>query len=217
MTALIGKKFENGVLIMADRRITYRGTNVFKDHEKKIMALNHNAIFAFAGVKNIIIEPIEEIKAFSLQTNSLEEIEAYSQKLFRASLEFFKHSYPGHDYATVYLLAGFAADGTSRVTYFSSDDHFQKGHPLEFFYKTFPNTEMVYLQRYLVNEIDVSKKNIDYYIRKFSSAIRQINNQKVSKNAYSIYLSKEGLFETEIDENGRFKIIQLEMKEHKPR
>ncbi|KKI91481.1 hypothetical protein WQ54_14515 [Bacillus sp. SA1-12] len=214
MTALIGKKFQNGVLIMADKRITYRGTDVFIDHEKKIIALNHNAILAFAGVKNIIDERIEELKAFSLKTNSIEEIEAYSQKLYSASLELFKNAYPGHDYATVYLLAGFAADGMPRVTYFSSDDHFQKGKPLDFFYKAFPNTEMVYLQRFLVNEIDVSKNNIDYYIRKFSSAIRQINNEKVSKNAYSIFLSNKGLFESDIDENGRFEMIQLEMEEH---
>lgn len=211
MTALIGKTFEDGVLIMADKRITYRGTANFRDDEKKIMPLNQNVIFAFAGVKNVIERPLEELKTFSLKTYSLEEIEVHAQKLFNTSLELFKKLYPKQDDATVYILAGFAADGMPRVTYFSSDDHFQKSNLLDFFYKTFPNTEMMDLRRFLLNEVDVSKTNINYYIRKFSSAIRQINNEKVSKNAYSIFLSKTGLFEMEIEMDGKYKMVQMNL------
>lgn len=209
MTALIGKTFEDGVLIMADKRITYRGTANFRDDEKKIIALNQNVIFAFAGVKNVIEMPLEELKTFSLKTYSLEEIEVHAQKLFSTSLELFKNLYPEQEYVTVYVLAGFTADGMPRVTYFSSDDNFQKSNLLDFFYKTFPNTEMMYLRRFLLNEVDVSRRNINYFIRKFSSAIRQINNEKVSKNAYSIFLSKKGLFEIDIDKNGKFEMVQM--------
>ncbi|MGE7588616.1 hypothetical protein [Peribacillus sp. NPDC101480] len=211
MTALIGKKFENGVFIMADKRITYRGTENFSDDEKKVIALNQNVIFAFAGVKNIIDICIEELKMFSLGTNSIEEIEAHSQKLFRNSLEMFQKLYPEQDYATVYLLAGFTADGIPRVTYFSSDDAFQKSHPLDFFYKTFPNTEMMYLRNYLINEVDATRTDLYYFIIQFSSAIRQINNEKVSKTAYSIFLTKNGLFEIDIDEDGIIKIVQMNL------
>ncbi|MCI2255626.1 hypothetical protein L2D08_14735 [Domibacillus sp. PGB-M46] len=211
MTALIGKQFENGILIMADKRITYRGTNNFSDNEKKIIALNQNVIFAFAGVKNVIDMAIEELKLFSLNANSFEEIEAQSQKLFKHSLELFKKSYPGQDYATVYILAGFTEGGMLRVTYYSSDDHFQKSSSIDFFYKTFPNTEMMYLRSYLMNEVDVSRTDINYFIRKFSSAIRQINNEKVSKNAYAIFLSKQGLFEIDINKNGSIKVKQMKL------
>jgi hypothetical protein len=211
MTALIGKKFENGVFIMADKRITCRGTENFSDDEKKVIALNQNVIFAFAGVKNIIDICIGELKMFSLGTNSIEEIEAQSQKLFRNSLEMFQKLYPEQDYATVYLLAGFTADGIPRVTYFSSDDAFQKSHPLDFFYKTFPNTEMMYLRNYLINEVDATRTDLNYFIIQFSSAIRQINNEKVSKTAYSIFLTKNGLFEIDIDEDGIIKIVQMNL------
>lgn len=211
MTALIGKKFENGVFIMADKRITYRGTENFSDDEKKVIALNQNVIFAFAGVKNIIDICIEELKMYSLGTNSIEEIEAQSQKLFRNSLEMFQKLYPEQDYATVYLLAGFTADGIPRVTYFSSDDAFQKSHPLDFFYKTFPNTEMIYLRNYLINEVDATRTDLNYFIIQFSSAIREINNEKVSKTAYSIFLTKNGLFEIDIDEDGIIKIVQMNL------
>ncbi len=211
MTALIGKKFEDGVLIMADKRITYRGTANFNDDEKKIIVLNQNVIFAFAGVKNVIDIPLEELKTFALGTNSLEEISAEAQKLYSASLKSFKKLYPEQDYSTVYLLAGFDTDGMPRVTYFSSDDYFQKRNPLDFFYKTFPNSEMMNLRSFLLSKVDISRININYYIRKFSLAIRKINNAKVSQNAYSIFLSKKGLFEIDIDKNGKFKMIKLNL------
>ncbi|MEH7117367.1 hypothetical protein V7128_08085 [Neobacillus vireti] len=212
MTALIGKKFEDSVLIMADKRITYRGTDKFSDDAKKIIVLNHNVIFAFAGVKNVIDLPLEELKAFASKTNSLDEIEAHAKKIFFASLKLFKELNPNQDCATVYILAGFTEDGIPRVTYFSSDDDFQKGNLLEFFYKAFPNSEMKFLRKFLINEVDVNKKNINYYIRNFSLAIRQINNEKVSKNAYSIFLSKNGLLEIQINEQGKFTIIPVNLK-----
>jgi hypothetical protein len=213
MTALIGKKFEDSVLIMADKRISYRGTEKFSDHEKKIIVLNHKVIFAFAGVKNVIDLPLEELRRFARKTNSLEEIEAHSKKVFSASLNLFKKLNSEQDYATVYILAGFAADDFPRVTYYSSDDDFQKGNLLEFFYKTFPNTEMEFLRNFLIREVDISKKSIKYYIRKFSSAIRQMNNEKVSKNTYSIFLSKEGLLEFEINEHGKFTTVPINLND----
>ncbi|WP_186328628.1 hypothetical protein [Bacillus sp. X1(2014)] len=209
MTALIGKKFEDSVLIMADKRISYRGTEKFSDDEKKIMVLNPKVIFAFAGVKNVIDLPLEELKTLARKTNSLEEIEDHAKKLFLASLNVFKKLNPEQDYATVYILAGFAANGIPRVTYFSSDDDFQTGNLLEFFYKTFPNTEMEFLRNYLIKEVDSSKKNIKYYIRKFSTAIRRINNVKVGKSAYAIFLSKNGLLEMEINEQGKFNMVPI--------
>ncbi|WP_349729987.1 hypothetical protein [Peribacillus frigoritolerans] len=211
MTALIGKKFDNGVFIMADKRITYRGTEKYSDDEKKVIALNQKVIFAFAGVKNIIDTCMEELKIFSLGTNSIEEIEAQSQKIFRNSLVKFQKLYPEQDYATVYLLAGFTSDDIPRVTYFSSDDAFQKSNPLDFFYKTFPNTEMMYLRNYLINEVDATRTDMNYFIIKFSSAIRQINNEKVSKTAYSLFLTKDGLFEIDIDGDGMIKIVQMDL------
>jgi len=212
MTALIGKKFEDSVLIMADKRITYRGTDKFSDDEKKIIVLNQKVIFAFAGVKNVIDLPLEELKSFARKTNSLEKIEDHAKKIFFASLNLFRKLNPDQDYATVYILAGFTEDGFPRVTYFSSDDDFQNGNLLEFFYNAFPNTEMTFLRRFLINEVDVNMKKIKYYIRKFSSAIRQINNAKVSKNAYSIFLSKKGLLEIEINEQGKFTIVPINLK-----
>lgn len=203
MTALIGKMFEDSVLIMADKRITYRGTEKFSDDEKKIIVLNHKVIFAYAGVKNVIDLPLEKLKTFARKTNSLEKIEDYAKNLFSASLNVFKKLNPEQDYATVYILAGFAGDGLPRVTYFSSDDDFQKGNLLEFFYKTFPNAEKNFLRNFLINEVDNSKKSIKYYIRKFSLAIRQINNVKVGKNAYAIFLSKKGLLEIDINKHGK--------------
>ncbi|KAF0824657.1 hypothetical protein V7200_17015 [Cytobacillus firmus] len=211
MTALIGKKFEDSVLIMADKRVSYRGTSTFRDDEKKIMVLNPNVIFAFAGVKNIIDMAIQDLSTFSGKTMSLAAIEEYSQEVFGRSLKKFKAAHPAEDYATVYLLAGFERDGMPRVMYFSSDDEFQKGHPLDFFYKTFPNTEMKYLRNYLENHVDTSKKNLKYYLKRFSSAIRQINSEKVSRNAYAIFLSKNGLFEIEIDQHGKFKIHPFDL------
>jgi 20S proteasome alpha/beta subunit len=211
MTALIGKKFEDSVLIVADKRITYRGTEKFSDDEKKIIVLNHKVIFAFAGVKNVIDLPLEELKIFASKKNSLEEIEAHAKKLFVASLNVFKKFNPEQDYATVYILAGFAADGFPRITYFSSDDDFQKGNLLEYFYKTFPNTEMEFLRNYLIKEVDITKKSIKYYIRKFSSAIRRINNVKVGKNAYAIFLSKKGLLEIEINEQEKITIVPINL------
>jgi hypothetical protein len=209
MTALIGKKFDNGVFIMADKRITYRGTEKYSDDEKKVIALNQKVIFAFAGVKNIIDMCMEELKIFSLGTNTIEEIEVHSQKLFRNSLVKFQKLYPEHDCATVYLLAGFTSGDIPRVTYFSSDDAFQKSNPLDFFYKTFPNTEMMYLRNYLINEVDATRTDMNYFIIKFSSAIRQINNEKVSKTAYSLFLTKDGLFEIDVNEDGMIKIVQM--------
>lgn len=210
MTALIGKKFKDSVLIMADKRITYRGTTRFSDNEKKIIALNHNVIFAYAGVKNIIDLPLEELKTFASKTNSLEEIEAHAQGIFSTSLHLFKKLNPEQDYATVYILAGFSSDGSPSVTYFSSDYDFRKGYLLEFFYKTFPTSEMQDLRKFLINEVNVNKSSLKYYIRKFSTAIRQINNAKVSKNAYSIFLSKKGLLEIDINEQGKFNIVPID-------
>jgi len=211
MTALIGKKFEDSVLIMADKRITYRGTEQFRDDEKKIIALNHQVILAFAGVKNVIDLPLEELKSFARKTNSLEKIEIHAKNLFLASLNVFKNSNPDQDYATVYILAGFTADGFPRVTYFSSDDDFQKGNLLEFFYKTFPNIEMESLRNFLINGVDGSKKSIKYYIRKFSSGIRRINHVKVGKTTYAIFLSKKGLLEIEINEQGKFNMVPINL------
>ncbi|MFJ5760466.1 hypothetical protein ACIQAA_15320 [Neobacillus sp. NPDC093182] len=209
MTALIGKKFEDGVLILADKRITYRGTEKFSDDEKKIIVLNHKVIFAFAGVKNIIDLPLEELKTFARKTNSLEKIEAHAKKIFFDSLNVFKKLNPEQDFATVYILAGFAADGFPRVTYFSSDDDFQKGNLLEFFYKTFPNSEMESLRNFLINEVDSRKKSIKYYIRKFSLAIRRINHAKVGKNTYAIFLSRKAILKIDINEQGKFHIVSI--------
>ena len=209
MTALIGKKFEDSVLIMADKRVTYRGTEKFRDDEKKIIVLNHQVIFAFAGVKNVIDLPLEELKSFARKTNSLEKIEDHAKKIFFASLNLFKNLNPEQDYATVYILAGIAADGFPRVTYFSSDDGFQKGNLLEFFYKTFPNSEMESLRNFLINGVDGSNKSIKYYIQKFSSGIRRINHVKVGKTAYAIFLSKKGLLEIEVNEKGTFNMVPI--------
>ncbi len=37
MTAIIGKKFKDGILIIADKRITYRGTQEFTITKKKYL------------------------------------------------------------------------------------------------------------------------------------------------------------------------------------
>lgn len=83
------QKFENSILIMADKRITYRGTLELHDDEKKIIMLNEKVVFAYAGVKNIIDVGLAKLKEFSLATNSLKEIISESQKLFSAALDQF--------------------------------------------------------------------------------------------------------------------------------
>lgn len=204
MTAIIGKKFKDGILIMADKRITYRGTQEVYDNEKKIFVLNNRLLFAYAGVKNIIDTGLDELKNYSNSTKSLEDIINHSQKIFSSSLNFFKKSYPKQGYATVYVLAGFNDHSETFVFYFSSDDNFQKKYPLEFFYKTFPNTETLTLRDYLTTEVDRSNNDVNYCIQKFSFAIRKINNDMVGNTAYSIFLSRKGVWEIDIDENGEY-------------
>ena len=80
MTAIIGKKFKDGILIMADKRITYRGTQEVYDNEKKIFVLNNRLLFAYAGVKNIIDIGLDELINYSNSTDSLEDIIHHSQK-----------------------------------------------------------------------------------------------------------------------------------------
>ena len=103
-----------------------------------------------------------------------------TQKIFSSSLNCFKKSYPKQGYDTVYVLAGFNDHCVTFVFYFSSDDDFQKKYPLEFFYKTFPNTETLNLRDYLTNEVDRSNNDVNYCIQKFSFAIRKINNDMVN-------------------------------------
>ena len=68
---------------------------------------------------------------------------------------------------------------------------------------------MVYLGNHLKNQVDCSKKDVNYFIRKFSSAIRRMNNDKVGSTTYSIFLSKEGIFEIDSNEQGEFKVQEI--------
>lgn len=203
MTAIIGKKFEDGVLIIADKRITVRGTSEFTDDVKKIIVLSPKLIFAYAGVKNIVDRCTGNLQSFTQDpANSLEEIIKQSQNLFSSALDHFKHNHPQQNYDTVYILAGFNDDDETFIFYFSSDDYFQQRKPLELFYKTFPNKEMLDLRTFLINEVDPSQKEIPYYIQKFSAAIRRINHPMVGKTTYSVYLSRDNICEMDIDEDG---------------
>lgn len=211
MTAIIGRKFNDGILIMADKRITYRGTQEVYDNEKKIFVLNNRLLFAYAGVKNIIDMGLDQLISYSTSTDSLEDIINYSQKIFKSSLYFFEKSHPKQRYDTVYVLAGFNENSETFVFYFSSDDDFQKKYPLEFFFKSFPNTEALNLRSYLTNQVDCSNNDINYYIQKFSSAIRKISNDNdmVGNTAYSIFLSKKEIWEIDISENGGYTNLQF--------
>jgi hypothetical protein len=202
MTAIIGKKCKDGILIMADKRITYRETQEVYDNEKKIFVLNKRLLLAYAGVKNIIDIGLDELQHYAHSTNSLEDIINHSQKIFRSALNLFKQTHPTQGYATVYVLAGFNDHNETFVFYFSSDDDFQKRYPLEFFYKTFPNTETSNLRAYLTNEVDCSQHDVNYFLQKFSSAIRRINHEMVGNTTYSIFLSREEVWEIDINENG---------------
>ncbi|WP_394234761.1 hypothetical protein [Niallia oryzisoli] len=203
MTAIIGKKFEDGVLILADKRITIRGTQEFTDDVKKIMILSPKLIFAYAGVKNIVDMCVGNLQRYAQDpANSLEGIIKHTQKLFCSALDHFKKHHPRQRYDTVYILAGYTDDDETFIFYFSSDDLFQHRKPLEFFYKAYPSSEMLKLRTCLINEVDQSQKDISYYIQKFSAAIRSINHPMVGKSTYSIYLSKNEYCEMEIDENG---------------
>jgi hypothetical protein len=206
LTALIGKKFENSILIMADKRITYRGTLQFHDNEKKIIVLNEKIIFAYAGIKNIIDIGIDSLKKYSQSIHSVEKIIHQSQRIYSQSLSEFKKSYPGQNDATVFILSGFKDSGETFSYYFSSADHFKKRYPLDFFYKTFPDTEMLNLGNYLKYQVDLSRNDVDYFIEKFSSAIKEINNNKISRSVYSIYLTKDKIAEIDINEKGEYKI-----------
>ncbi|KAA9032403.1 Ntn hydrolase family protein [Niallia endozanthoxylica] len=203
MTAIIGKKFEDGVLILADKRVTIRGTQGYADDVKKIIVLSPKLILAYAGVKNIVDRCVGNLQTFAQDSaNSLAEIIKQGQKLFCSALDYFKHHYPQQRYDTVYILAGFNDTDEPFIIYFSSDDNFQKQKPLELFYKTFPNKEMLNLRTFLINEVDQSRKEIPYYIQKFSAAVRMIDHPMVGKKTYSVYLSRNDYCEMEMDEYG---------------
>ena len=205
MTALVGKRFDNGILILAlDKRITARGTQEFTDDVKKIMVLNSKLILAYAGVKNIVDICVDKIQEYAKGSHPLEEIITNSQKLFCSALNHFKQCHPEQRYDTVYILAGFNDCHETFIFYFSSDDHFQSRKPLEIFYKAFPTKEMVNLRTFLINKVDYSQNEIPYYIQKFSAAIRMINHPMVGKNTYAVYLSRNDFFEVEINEYGLY-------------
>ncbi|MED3823719.1 hypothetical protein P4561_08290 [Priestia flexa] len=93
MTALIGRKFKNGVLITADKRITYVATDSFNDDTKKVIKLNEKIILAYAGKKNIVDAVIDELKDFSSNNYSLEDVSSKSKGLFSNALNLFKETY----------------------------------------------------------------------------------------------------------------------------
>lgn len=208
MTALIGKTFDTGILLVADTRITNRGLATFKDDEKKIIVLNKRLVFAYAGVKNIIDRGLEELRK-SATTGSTEEIMGEAKRLFSAALASFKKSYPGQSYATVIVFAGFKENDQTFACYFSSDDNFTKHSPLQVFFKTFPNKEMPLLRDFLTYQIDYSKQDIDYFVQKFTLAIRRLKNRYVSKNAYAVYLSQAEILEIKISGQGKYIIHRL--------
>lgn len=207
MTALIGKKFDDGILILADKRITIRGTNMFTDDAKKIIVLNSKLILAYAGVKNIVDMCIDKLQELALKHSDPEKIIKQAQKLFCLALNHFIQQHPHQKYDTVYILAGFNEDDETFIYYFSSDDYFQSRKPLETFYKSFPSNEMTKLRTFLLNEVDHTMNEIPYYIQKFSAAVRLINHPMVGKNTYSIYLSKNKYLEFDIDKYGFTPII----------
>jgi Proteasome subunit len=209
MTALIGKRFKNCILVMADKRITYRGTLQYHDEEKKIIMLNKNIMITYAGVKNIIDAGIKNLQKYSQINHSVEEIISQSQKIFCTSLNEFKKSYPGQEYSTVYILSGFKNNDETFVYYFSSDDLFQKRNRLDFFYKTFPDSEMLSLETYLKTQVDLSRNDIDYFIDKFSLAIKGIKNDKISSSVYSIYLTKDEIIEIDINDHNVYTMKKL--------
>ncbi|MED3823720.1 hypothetical protein P4561_08295 [Priestia flexa] len=96
------------------------------------------------------------------------------------------------------------------MNYFSSDDCFQTSYPLGLvFYKTYPEEEMECLESILGNLVDFSENNIEYFVKKFSSIIRNMESYKIGNTTYSIYLSKDGIYEIESDEDGEIQIAQI--------
>ncbi|MEH7502922.1 hypothetical protein V7152_13085 [Neobacillus drentensis] len=212
MTVLIGKKFKNGVLITGDKRITYEATDSFNDDTKKVIKLNEKIILAYAGKKNIVDAVIDALKEFATKNDSLEVVSSKSKELFSIALKLFKETYPNMAYSTVYILAGLNDENNEEpiVNYFSSDDFFQTSIPLGLlFYKTYPEEEMEKLESILGDQVDFSQNNIEYYVEQFSSIIRNMKSAKIGNTTYSIFLSKEGLYEFESDENGEIQIIQI--------
>ncbi|OCA91801.1 hypothetical protein A8F95_19750 [Bacillus wudalianchiensis] len=209
MTAIVGKVLESGILIMADKRVTYRGINKFTDDEKKIIMLNKNLLFAYAGVKNIMDKCIVDLKKLASTEKSVEEIIEKARNLFSIALDEIKREHVGQSFDTIFLFGGFKNKYDPFACYFSSNDHFQKSHSLSFFYKTFPHKEMPQLRNFLIREIDYSVQDVNYFIPKFFSAITSINDDKVGSTAYAVFLSRKGAFEVDIDIKGEYKVQHI--------
>lgn len=208
MTAIIGRKFLNGVLLTGDKRITYLNSSTseaeyFEDNLKKVIQLNNKMIIAFAGKVDIIKSGIDILKKIDISTNSVQKIIQKSQETFGASLRLFRDTYPNVNYSTVYFLAGLDDKNESFMLGFSSDDFFNQRYVVDTPYKTFPEDEQVRLRHSLINKVDFSENSIEYFVEKFSEIIRAMKSDRIGKSTYSIYLTKEGMFEFEVDEYGK--------------
>lgn len=208
MTAIIGKKFSNGVLFTGDKKVTFLNSSTPEversdDNLKKVIPLNNKMIIAFAGKVNIIKDGIDILKKIDISTNSTEKITQKSQEIFGASLQLFRDTYPTVKYDTVYFLAGLNDKNEPFMLGFSSDDFFNRRYLVDTPYKTFPEYEEVRLGHSLSDKVDFSKNSIEYFVKKFSEIIRDMRSDMIGKSTYSIYLTKESMFEFEVDEYGK--------------
>jgi hypothetical protein len=208
MTVIIGRKFSNCVLLTGDTRVTYLNSSTeevkyYDDNVKKVIRLNNKMVIAFAGKMDIIKNGIDIIKKMDISTNSVESVIQKSQEVFGASLQLFRNTYPTVRYDTVYFLAGINDEEQPFMYGFSSDDFFNKRYLVDTPYKAFPEEENIRLANALTEKVDFTKNNMEYFVKKFSEIIRDMHSDMIGKSTFSIFVTKESMFEFEVDKDGK--------------
>lgn len=202
MTALIGLKFVDAVLLTADKRVSYRD-GFYRDDFKKVLVLNSKTIMGCVGTLNIYNEVIPLLIDFVNVVRSPNEIIAKAKYLFRLSSDNFKIKFPYERYAITCFIAGLDKDDKSFMVGITSDDNFEVEVPVELPFKAEPEEESRKLKEYLQNQINFTSDSLEYLVCEFSHAIRNVKNDNVGNSTFSIFLSKRhGLLGVEVDEKG---------------
>ncbi|UOE54931.1 hypothetical protein [Cytobacillus oceanisediminis] len=203
MTAFIGMKFSDGVLFTADKRAMFNNGETSDDIKNSF--INEKVILGCVGKGNVYNSSLKDLRSFAKNNNDPIKIYQRAVLLFKKNMKIFKEQFPDQKCIIIFFLGGF--DKEEKPFFFgtsSEGEEFDEIKSFEMAFKVEPPTEEEKVKKYLGYKIEqfANFKNVEDFVLTFSEAIRNIDNKKVSQSTYSVYLSTQGFYKFEVEDDG---------------
>ncbi|MGV0165934.1 hypothetical protein ACUWGD_15010 [Bacillus velezensis] len=204
MTMLIAVKFDNSIVMTADKRVTTTNSlgrilKVESDEYKKIKIINKKYVISFAGRMFIAEKAFDFIDQKSDILNSNIDPLLFFREAFNYGKSFFEAYYSGINPLSVFFVGYIKPDERPQLLGFSSDNNYL-GLEIDSSIKinsNSPDHEDMLISE-TVNFISTEMSNRHAYhanerlLEIYSEAIKRTNDPMIGKTTYSVILTSTG-------------------------